>query len=269
MGRSFGIKSDKRIAWIYADESEIEIEGKPHLIIGAIHPRDPGDLALRVFELKEKLGFRPFDEVKWNMKKTKATKEQRYALSNGILSTLMWGCTGLISIVEGRDRQRAVEYLALQICDYLKGTDAYILNLDEGLLPNPDAFIKASERDADMSPRCIGIQNIDSSKDQVLQACDIFVGSFRAAIWSELSGTVKTISWSDDEHDEITLTSYVHLGTRHLMWGKMEGTPEDIEQGLMPFKHSLGLGFRIQSTVSQETRKKLESFTTVYMGCLS
>lgn len=269
MGRNFGIHSSKRMAWIYADESEIEIEGRPHLIVGAIHPSDPGDLALRVYELKEKLGFRPFDEVKWNMKKTEATKEQRYALSNEILSTLMWGCTGFILIVEGRDKQHAVEHLALQIQDYLKGTDAYILNLDEGLLPDPAAFIEWIERSADTSPRCMGLQSLDSSKDQILQACDIFVGSFRAAIWSELTGTAKTISRPDGEHDAITLVTYVHFGTRHLLWGKVDGTTEDMAQGTMPFKHSLGLGFRILSSVSQETRKKLETFTTVYMGCLS
>lgn len=239
--------------------------------MGALHPSDPGNLALRVFELKEKLGFGPFDEVKWNMKKTKATLEQRYALSNGILNILMWGCAGLISIVEGRDRQQAVEHLAMQIGDYLKGVDAYILNLDEGLLPNPEVFIKTLQKGVGTASKCIGLQSLDSSKDQILQACDIFVGSFRAAIWTELSGIAKKISRAEDENhtDDITLSSYVKFGTRHLMWGELEGTSEDVEQGRMPLKHSLGLGFRIVSTMSQDTRKKLESFTTVYMGCLS
>src|SRR6266571_5306296 len=101
-----------RIAFIYADESLIEIEGKKHIIVGAIHPDDPGKKAIEVVRLKERNGLGPLDEIKWNTKGL--TKDQRERLTNGIINILNF-CTGFIALVEGEDKQKATEILTLQI----------------------------------------------------------------------------------------------------------------------------------------------------------
>lgn len=48
------------------DDSEIQIEGRPHTILGAIGVRDPSTVESALNKLKAEFGLTPADEVKWN-----------------------------------------------------------------------------------------------------------------------------------------------------------------------------------------------------------
>lgn len=70
-----------------------------------------------------------------------------------------------------------------------------------------------------------------------------------------------------------SLSDYVIITTRGQLWGSKEirvfEPSEDGEIGHLPFHCSMDLGFRLESTISDEAKKLLEErIATVYMGCL-
>src|SRR6185295_18033225 len=137
--RNWMVEAESQPVFFYADESWIEIEGKKHLVLGALATSRPGPMANEVAKLKRDLGLQPFDEIKWNSGKYSETL--RHGISNGILQ-LIPGSMGVISIVEGQDKQRAAELLATQIgdcCEYYN-IPGYILNLDQGLINRQKEF---------------------------------------------------------------------------------------------------------------------------------
>jgi len=256
---------------IFVDETWIEIEGKKHIMLGAISTENPGHLAHEVSRLKSSIGLKPFDEIKWNS--ANFNQGQRNRLSEGIIR-LIRDCTGLISIVEGSDRQKASELFADQVIDYCSANEfpAYFLALDHGLIPKPDKLAEFVSRSH--APTCIGLSTLDSRYDQVIQCADVFVGFFRAAIRQELGAALKLIPNTDESFEDIriawTLTEYVILGTRGMLWGQTD-TLDD--RGFVYYEHpmhrAMGLGFRLHSTITQEVRNLLEkNIATVYMGCL-
>jgi hypothetical protein len=161
--------------YIFVDESWIEIEGKKHLIIGGLVTREPGHLSRQLISLKSDLGLKPFDEIKWNS--AKYSEEERNRLSEGMIC-IVRQCTGLISIVEGIDRQRAIGLFAGQVIDYCAEGNSpdYVLALDQGLIPKADKlceFLSQSQ-----APTCIGLNFLDSRYDQGIQCTDVFIGFF-------------------------------------------------------------------------------------------
>lgn len=257
---------------IFVDESWIDIEDKKHLMIGGLVTKEPGHLAREVTSLKSDLGLKPFDEIKLNY--GKYTEDERNRLSDGMIR-IVRDCTGLISIVEGTDRQRAIEFFADQVIDFCAKNDIpdYILALDQGLVPKADRLREFVARS--QPPICIGLNILDSRYDQTIQCADVFVGFFRAAIRQKLGAALKYIPNTDESFDDIrsawTLTEYVTLGTRGMLWGSMDQL--DPDRGFVYYEHPMhraaGLGFRLHSSVSQDLRDRLEKdIATVYMGCL-
>lgn len=263
-------KAEERVAIFYIDESWLNLEGKKHLILGGITTQDTCETALKVVKLKEIFGLGPFDEVKWNMKSL--TQEQRNKLSVGIIGILTADCTALISIVEGEDRQKASEVMGLQVFDFCnqRHIPAFILYLDQGLVPKLEIFEEFLRTKLPIGSKFIGIQSLVSSKDQIIQCCDIFVGLCRLAILHELNKINKIIRVYDEEFKEGIgwhLKDFILLSTRYLLWGKT--SLEEFERKGMPYKRSMNLGFRLESTISKETQHILEEkIATVYMGCM-
>ncbi len=257
-------------AFLYADESWIEIEGKNHLILGAITPKDPGETTLKMVKLKESFGLSPFDEVKWNMKGL--DQEQRIKLSDGIIHILTTDCSGLISIVEGEDKQQAAKVLGLQVFDFCaqQKIPAFVLYMDEEMVPKQQIFRDFLKKRLPEGPKCIGLQSLISSSEQVIQCCDIFLGLYRLVMLHELKGKRKLIQIYDEGlQDEIewSLTEYIIIYTRYLLWGNT--SLEEFEKTGFPYKRAMGLGFRLESTISEETKHLLEEkIATVYMGCM-
>ena len=257
--------------YVFIDESWIDIEDKKHLIIGGLVTREPGHLAYEVKSLKSKLGLKPFDEIKWNS--AQYTEEERNRLSDGMIRIIR-ECTGLISIVEGTDKQKAIEFFAQQIIDYCTKNEIadYLLALDQGLIPKKAdklrEFVTRSQ-----PPACIGLNIVDSRYDQNIQCADVFIGFFRAAIRQELGAAMKFIPNTDESFEgrrAWTLAKYVTLWTRGMLWGT---TDELDHRGFVYYEHpmhrAMGLGFRLHSSISQTIRDRLErDIATVYMGCL-
>lgn len=168
---------------IFVDESWIDIEDKKHLMIGGLVTREPGHLAREVVSLKSKLRLKPFDEIKWNS--AQYTQEERNRVSDGMIR-IVGECTGLISIVEGTDKQKAIEFFAEQVIDYCtKNAIAdYLLALDQGLIAKPDKLREFVTRS--QSPACIGVNILDSRYDQNIQCADVFVGFLEQQFVSKL-----------------------------------------------------------------------------------
>jgi hypothetical protein len=57
---------EERSRSFYLDESLVELDGLPHIIVGAVEFLDPDKSAWEVVQLKKKVGQEPFDEIKWN-----------------------------------------------------------------------------------------------------------------------------------------------------------------------------------------------------------
>jgi hypothetical protein len=258
-----------RTAFFYADESLIEIEGKRHLVLGAIATRDPGKIAQAITSAKAKVGLKPLNEIKWNMKGL--SEAQRISLSSDIIEVISrTGIPiGVITILEGTDKQLAATMLTNQIIDCCTDIKipTFILNVDVDLAPRMnDLEEMLCNLPADKS-QCLGFQSLRSRSDQMIQCCDIFLGLYIRAILDELRGISKDISFYDDlleEEIQTTLSEYILLSTRYLLWGS-----ETVEIEELPFKQSMGTGLRIESTISEDTYKIIkERVAMVYMGCL-
>ena len=255
-----------RILRFYADESWIEIEGKKHLMLGAIGVEVPGQVEIEVVQLKKKLGLKPLDEIKWNSGRS-FSEEDRHQLSLGMLYIIR-KCTGFICIAEGDDKQSSAQLLFRQVFEYCarSNVSGYVFCLDRGLLNNEPGFLEFLKTFGD--PRLAGFQVLDSSCDQLIQCADFFVGFYRTAI-RQLLGQVPTktikLPTNHDEMEEWTLPDYVIIGTRGMLWAEARSSSYDAP----PTRHSMGMGFRVHSSISESTLKLLErQAATVYMGCL-
>lgn len=259
------------IPYIFVDESWINIEDKKHLVIGGLITREPGPLARRVVSLKSQLGLKPFDEIKWNS--DKYTEEERHCLSEGMIR-ILGEYTGLISIVEGNDKQKATECFAEQVIDYCTKNEVadYVLVLDYDLIPSADKLGDFLTRP--QPPTCIGLNILDSRHDQNIQCADVFVGFFRTSIHQVLRGApIKFIPNTDEsfaDRSAWALTEYVTLWTRGMLWGKTDEL--DPHKGFIycehPMHRAMGLGFRLHSSVSRAIHDRLEQvIATAYMGC--
>jgi len=268
--RNWMVEAESQPVFFYADESWIEIEGKKHLVLGALATSRPGPMANEVAKLKRDLGLQPFDEIKWNSGKYSETL--RHGISNGILQ-LIPGSMGVISIVEGQDKQRAAELLATQIgdcCEYYN-IPGYILNLDQGLINRQKEFTDfLGQR---KRPLCLGLHVLDSSCDQLIQCTDIFIGFYRTAMRQDLEGRATYIPNTDESFADIRLAwsflEHVQFWTRGILWGDEDSLYEELRQGKEPYRRSINMGFRIHSSISAEAKNLLETrIATVYMGCL-
>ncbi len=265
-------KTESKTIYFFADESWVDIEGKKHLILGSVVPSNLNETCYKIYKLKQKIGISPLNEVKWNMKGL--TEEQRIELSNGMIEILVNDCVGMISVVETEDKQYASQTLVKQIHDYCKKTNvsAYILHIDQDLVPKLQVLEDFIKSNLIGEPDCIGLQSLISSKDQMIQCCDIFIGLLRTVMVHLLNEVDKKICYIDeglDETVELDLTDYILLSTRYVIWGDTSITIEDLENGALPYKRSMGLGFRLVSSISEETKALLENqVATVYMGCM-
>ncbi len=268
-------RTTEQVAYFYVDETWLEIEGKKHIMVGALTPNSPAEAALEMIKVKADLGFAPLDEVKMNT--SGLTRDLKIKLTDGVLSVL-WGCTGFISVVEGEDKQKAAEMVASQIFDYCTRSNiqAYVLYFDKDLVPRCRGFEEYVRTQLIRGSICIGIQHMDSSGEQLIQCCDVFLGLYRLSMEIEFGGRIITrpvYRESLSVEEEWSLSEYVIISTRGQLWGERNVVKDDdpeYEDIFHPYHCSMNLGFRIYSTISQESKQLLEDkLATVYMGCMS
>lgn len=255
----------QKVKFFYADESWIDIEGKRHLIMGAIAPYDPEWLSFQMLKLKMGLGLAPSYEVKWNMKRDLGT-ETRIAVTTGVGEILNLGCDGLVSLVEGADKNHAANLLCEQIQDYCAESafPAYALYYDEGMIPDHERLSRLLQADRNR-PSCGGLHSVVSASEQITQCCDIFVGLFRQTIRHEVESIRKPIKVHYDDLNpelEMTISEYTQMMTRFVLWGRCTDTDSAI-------KHCVGRGFRVHSSISEKARNILaKAVGTTYLGCM-
>lgn len=249
----------------YADETSLAIEGKAHILITALRFADPQQMIIEVVRLKEKCGIPLTQEIKWNQKELPA--ELRYKISDGILKIVSFSSNeALISIREGNDKQAAAEMMFNQIIDNCHAP-YFVLHCDQHLCPDMERLWSRVYRED--SPTCVTLQEVNSSRDQLMQCVDIFAGLYRTAIRHELEGIQKmrkTLIEDGWDEEPATVSWYVKTFTRGIIPGTIvdERSVDD-----MQVKRTWGKGFRVESSISQEALNMLrENLGHVYMGCL-
>ena len=214
----------EKVAYFYIDETWLEIEGKKYIMVGALTPYAPADAALEMVRVKIDLGFAPLDEVKMNTRGL--TRDLKIKLTDGVLGVLR-GCIAFISIVEGEDKQKAAEALASQVFDYCNQNDiqAYFLYFDKDLVSRIREFEEYVRAQLIGGANCIGIQHLNSSGDQLIQCCDIFLGLYRLSMEIEFGGRIikrPVYRSPDHEEEEWSLSEYVVVFTRGQVWGEQK-----------------------------------------------
>lgn len=269
-------QTSQQVAYFFIDETWLEIEGKRHIMVGALTPFSPAQVAVEMVKVKNELGFAALDEVKMNTKGL--TRDLKIKLTDGVLS-ILWSCTGFVSIIEGNDKQKAAEMVATQLFDYCsqRNIPAYVLYFDNDLVPQKRIFERFVKSNLVTGSNCIGIQHLDSSGEQLIQCCDVFLGLYRLSMEIEFGSRIimrPVYRESLGVEEEWSLSEYVIISTRGQLWGVRDMQRVYDEPGyediLYPFHRSMNLGFRINSSVSQETKQLLEDkLATVFMGCMS
>lgn len=259
------------------DDSEIQIEDRPHTILAAIGVRDSSTLGSALDKLKSQFGLTSVDEVKWNGMKP-MPQLAREALSQELM-TLLHKSIPLVVINEGRNKQTAAEQIAVQIADlvrrsrWLLGAEEPVeLMFDDGILDNESKYAQDLQILTPSPVASASITIVRSHESAAIQLADVLAGFNRLATEIALGRANKHLLLRDDHFDtKLDLLSYISLSLRWAMWGEVPPPPDPDNvtfDANWPFKHVGGHGFRIHSTVSAETIEKIYQSRIVYMGCL-
>lgn len=256
------------------DDSEIQIEERPHTILAALGVQSLSVLEPALNTVKQQFGLLPTDEVKWNGMKS-MPQLAREALSQELM-TLLRQSVPLILISEGRNKQIAAEQVAVQIADFVGRPQSEVrvegpveLTFDEGIV---DDELRHSEHLQTLSPSPVAsasVTSVCSHRSPAIQLADVLAGFNRLATDIALGRANKQLRLPDDVN--IDLLSYISLGLRWEMWGEVPPPPDPgnvIFDGNWPFKNVGGYGLRIHSSVSAKTIEKIYDSRAVYMGCL-
>jgi Protein of unknown function (DUF3800) len=260
------------------DDSEIEIDGRPHTILAAIGVHDAHVAEAGVAKLKEEFGLSPTDEIKWNGM-TLTSQIKREALSQELLKILQ-DYVPLVVIHEGRKKQSAAKALAGQMVDYFaahtsdRDEQAFDLVFDECIISDELEFVEFLRRLEPSPVALASVTSVRSHESAAIQLADVLAGFNRLATEIALGRTNKEILVWDDViggNVDIDLLNYICVVLRWTMWGEVT-LPPDPENPIFnenwPFKHVGGFGLRIHSSISPETIKRIYTSRIVYMGCM-
>lgn len=254
---------EERSRSFYLDESLVDLEGLPHIIVGTLEFRDPDKSAWDVVQLKKKIGLGPFDEIKWNSNLDAKRREQ---ITREILPVLHQ-CTGFICIVEGKSKAKAVEAVLRQLRDYCVETNSpsFSVYMDEGIVENHKSFLLMVRKRLSGRPGCIGIQFMNSAASQLIQCCDIFTGLYRTGLRYGLEGD-KQIEIEDRFGGKVrsNLLGFIELATRGILWGEYSYESPDQPPA---FLDSWDMGFRMFSSIPEIKQKTMGvGLARVYVG---
>jgi len=258
------------------DDSEIQIEERPHTILAAIGVRDPAAVESALDKLKLQFGLLPADEVKWNGMKP-MPQQSREALSQELM-TLLHESVSLVIISEGRNKQVAAERLAVQIADFAGRPRSQLaaepveLIFDEEILDSELRYLQYVHTLAPSPVASANVATVHSHESAAIQLADVLAGFNRLATEIALGRANKNLILREDQLDiKIDLLSYISLSLRWAMWGEVPPPPDPDNitfDASWPFKHIGGYGLRIHSSVSAGTIEKIYDSRVVYMGCL-
>lgn len=260
------------------DDSEIDIEGRPHTLLAAIGVRNPEALESTLAVLKRDFGLNATDEVKWNGMPPLAQKA-REELSQELMA-LLHDSVPLVAITEGRDKNQAAQASARQIADFLAASsfpasrEIIHLLFDESIIDDPIEF-KRHLRALTPSPIAVAqVASVHSHEHAVRQIAEVLAGFSRLATDIALGREDKQIEvWDDGFGSDIStsLLTYISQGLRWATWGEvpLPPDPNDVTfDATWPFKNVGGFGLRIHSSISPGTVEAIYESRRVYMGCL-
>ncbi len=260
------------------DDSEIQIEGRPHVILAAIGVRSPISIESALRKLKAEFGLRPTDEVKWNGM-SPMSQRTREALSQELM-ILLRESTPLVAVNEGRDKQRAALRLAEQIADFinthpysLAAGDPVEMTFDEAIIDQRE-FRHHLQTLSPSPVASAAVTSVHSHENSVIQLADVLAGFNRLATEIALGRPNKQcLIWDDGLgcETQIDLLSYISLGLRWATWGEvpLPPNPDNITfNATWPFKYVGGYGLRIHSSISPRIIETIYESRRVYMGCL-
>jgi hypothetical protein len=262
------------------DDSEIEIEGRPHTILAAVGFHCPQKVETALNGLKLQFGLTPADEVKWNGMKPMPTLG-REALSQELMVQLQESVP-LVSISEGRDKQHTAQHLAAQIKDFisrhpyaLERKEEVDLAFDDGILRDGLAYSRFLQS---LSPSPIASANsisVGSHESAVIQLADVLAGFNRLATEISLGRENKQILVRDEALQgdiPVDLLSYISIALRWEMWGRFHRLPTPRTSHLTvlgPSSTSVGLGFAfIRRYLLTLSRRSMARVWFIWAACI-
>ena len=216
------------------DDSEIQIEGRPHTILGAIGVRDPSTVESALNKLKAEFGLTPADEVKWNGMPP-MPQQDREALSQELM-VLLHESFPLVVINEGRDKQVAAKRTAEQIAEFI-GKHPYSMGsqqcveliFDEGIIGDQRRYLQYLQTLSPSPVASATVRSVVSHQSGVIQLADVLAGFNRLATEIALGRVNKQLIIRDDGPDydvETTLLDYISSSLRWAMWGHVPPPPD-------------------------------------------
>ena len=261
------------------DDSEIEIEGRPHTILAALGVRDPSSIEAALNTLKSQFGLAATDEVKWNGMRPLPQRD-REALSEELMN-LLHKSIPLITISEGRDKQLAAERIAIQVADFIRGNpnskadeEPLQLVFDEGILDDEQAYFSYLQTLSPSPMSSASVVSVRSHENSAVQVADVLAGFNKLATEIALGRANKEIIVEDTGPGhlmKIDLLNYISQSLRWAIWGSVPAPPDPQNVSFTsewPFKSVGGYGLRISSTISSQTVQRIYDSRRVYMGCL-
>ena len=167
------------------DDSDIQIEERPHTILAALGVRDSAAVESALDALKSQFGLLPTDEVKWNGMKP-MPQQSREALSQELM-TLLHESVPLVVISEGRNKQVAAERLAAQIADFAGKPRSQLaaepleLIFDKGILDSELGYLQYLHTLAPSPVASASVATVHSHESAAIQLADVLAGFNRLA----------------------------------------------------------------------------------------
>jgi hypothetical protein len=258
-------------AFFAVDDSEVMIGGSRHLLLAAISFHEPASSVDAMRRLRREVNVSPDFEFKWNQQELSAEAREKIADE---LRQVVGGAFGVVTLVEGTDRQRAAELLCEQIADLIEGDVVPCIVFDEAIIRDERRFrqyLVASPRDA---VRRTQFSVARSFAHDLVQCADLFAGFQNLKIRIALGEGKNRVVPGDCEDDEISLADLFEVSFRYVLWGQVvtkidpEWTNGDAPPPDWIFKETAGLGLRIHSSIPDQTKELLyDEVGRPYFGC--
>jgi|ERR1051325_1112121 hypothetical protein len=259
-------------AFFAVDDSEVLISGMPHTLLAALSFDEPAKIVDKLAELRANLDLGMEFEFKWNQRGLASDVRAKIAVE---LRAALWNSFGLLTIVEGQDRQRAAGYLAEQIADLVEGDVVPFVTFDENIVRDHRAFRSFLLESGRQPMQRMQFSTARSFAHDLVQCADVFAGFQNLSIRVVLGDAKDRLVPGDFEGEELSLSFLLEASFRYVLWGRNtvkvdpDWTSEEAPPPDWLYKETEGLGLRIHSTMPAETERLLyDNLGRPYMGCL-
>lgn len=269
---------------VAVDDSEIAIGGRPHTILAGVIFEGPSETRAKIRAIKRRFGLRDDEEIKWNATRIE-NQEDREAMSSELLRVLS-RVKYIATIMEGTNRQEALERLSIQLDDFLQNRSTFApepeelqLVIDEGIIQDPPAFKRfLSESGRPRLVESLKFASVSSHAEELIQCADICAGFTRLLVDLALGRPNRRLVLLEKFDDgsshpvDLDLRHLVLFSLRYSMWGEVPPPPDPDNirfDGTYPFLHAAGRGLRIHSTIDEKVITQIYHHAgIVYFGCL-